>query len=226
MRKSNISERILYEDNHLIIVDKLPGEIVQGDKTGDEPLLEAVRDYLKVTYNKSGNVFCGLVHRIDRPVGGAVIYAKTSKALARMNELVKNHLIRKIYWALVEGCPEQEEAVLTNYLRKNEKLNKSFCVDEHTEGARKAVLSYKVIEKYNRYSLLEVELQTGRHHQIRVQLAAMGHCIKGDLKYGAKRSNPDGSISLQAHRLIFEHPVSHLPIDVTAGELTKPKLTE
>ena len=226
MRKSSISERILYEDNHLIIVDKLPGEIVQGDKTGDEPLLEAVRDYLKVTYNKPGNVFCGLVHRIDRPVGGAVIYAKTSKALTRMNELVKNHLIRKIYWALVEGCPEQEEAVLTNYLRKNEKLNKSFCVDEYAEGARKAVLSYKIIEKYNRYSLLEVELQTGRHHQIRVQLAAMGHCIKGDLKYGAKRSNPDGSISLQAHRLIFEHPVSHLPIDVTAGELTKPKLTE
>lgn len=226
MRKNSISERILYEDNHLIIVDKLPGEIVQGDKTGDEPLLEAVRDYLKVTYNKPGNVFCGLVHRIDRPVGGAVIYAKTSKALARMNELVKNHLIRKIYWALVEGCPEQEEAVLTNYLRKNEKLNKSFCVDEHDEGARKAVLSYKIIEKYNRYSLLEVELQTGRHHQIRVQLAAMGHCIKGDLKYGAKRSNTDGSISLQAHRLIFEHPVSHLPIDVTAGELTKPKLTE
>ena len=226
MRKSSISERILYEDNHLIIVDKLPGEIVQGDKTGDEPLLEAVRDYLKVTYNKPGNVFCGLVHRIDRPVGGAVIYAKTSKALARMNELVKNHMIRKIYWALVEGCPEQEEAVLTNYLRKNEKLNKSFCVDEHAEGARKAVLSYKIIEKYNRYSLLEVELQTGRHHQIRVQLAAMGHCIKGDLKYGAKRSNPDSSISLQAHRLIFEHPVSHLPIDVTAGELSKPKLTE
>ena len=226
MRKSSISERILYEDNHLIIVDKLPGEIVQGDKTGDEPLLEAVRDYLKVTYNKPGNVFCGLVHRIDRPVGGAVIYAKTSKALTRMNELVKNHLIRKIYWALVEGCPEQEEAVLTNYLRKNEKLNKSFCVDEYAEGARKAVLSYKIIEKYNRYSLLEVELQTGRHHQIRVQLATMGHCIKGDLKYGAKRSNPDGSISLQAHRLIFEHPVSHLPIDVTAGELTKPKLTE
>lgn len=226
MRRNSISERILYEDNHLIIVEKLPGEIVQGDKTGDVPLLEEVREYLKVTYNKPGNVFCGLVHRIDRPVGGAVIYAKTSKALARMNELVKNHLIRKIYWALVEGCPEQEEATLTHFLRKNEKLNKSFCVDEHTEGARKAVLSYKIVEKYDRYSLLEVELQTGRHHQIRLQLAAMGHCIKGDLKYGAKRSNSDSSISLQAHRLIFEHPVSHLTVDVTASELTKPKLSE
>ncbi len=225
MKKNSISERILYEDNHLIIVNKLPGEIVQGDKTGDLPLVEAIREYIKVTYDKPGNVFCGLVHRIDRPVGGAVIFAKTSKALARMNEMVKNHLIRKIYWALVEGCPEQEEGTLTDFLRKNEKLNKSFCVDEHTEGARKAVLSYKLVEKYDHYSLLEVELQTGRHHQIRVQLSAMGHCIKGDLKYGAKRSNPDGSISLQAHRLIFEHPVSHLTIDVVADDLTKPKLT-
>lgn len=225
MKRNSIDDRILYEDNHLIIVNKLPGEIVQGDKTGDEPLLEAVRNYLKVTYNKPGNVFCGLVHRIDRPVGGAVIYAKTSKALARMNELVKNHLVRKIYWALVEGCPEQQEATLTHFLWKNEKLNKSFCVTEETQGARKAVLSYKIIETFDYYSLLEVELQTGRHHQIRAQLSAVGHCIKGDLKYGAKRSNPDGSISLQAHRLIFEHPVSHLLIDVTAGELTKPKLT-
>lgn len=225
MKRNSINERILYEDNHLIIVNKLPGEIVQGDKTGDEPLLEAVRDYLKVTYNKPGNVFCGLVHRIDRPVGGAVIYAKTSKALARMNEMVKNHLIRKIYWTLVEGCPEQQEATLTHFLKKNEKLNKSFCVTEETQGARKAVLSYKIIETFDHYSLLEVELQTGRHHQIRTQLSAVGHCIKGDLKYGAKRSNPDGSISLQAHRLVFEHPVSHLLIDVTAGELTKPKLT-
>lgn len=225
MKRNNINERILYEDNHLLIVNKLPGEIVQGDKTGDFPLVEAVREYLKVTYNKPGNVFCGLVHRIDRPVGGAVIFAKTSKALARMNELVKNHLVRKIYWALVEGCPEQEEAVLTHFLRKNEKLNKSYCVEEQAEGARKAVLSYRLLEKYDHYSLLEVELQTGRHHQIRAQLAAAGHCIKGDLKYGAKRSNPDGSISLQAHRLVFEHPVSHLHIDVVADDLTKPKLT-
>jgi 23S rRNA pseudouridine1911/1915/1917 synthase len=225
MKKNSINERILYEDNHLIIVNKLPGEIVQGDKTGDFPLVEEVREYIKEKYNKPGNVFCGLVHRIDRPVGGAVIFAKTSKALARMNEMVKNRLIRKIYWVLVEGCPEREQDTLTHYLRKNEKLNKSFCVDEQTEDARKAVLSYRMIEKYDRYSLLEVELHTGRHHQIRAQLAAIGHCIKGDLKYGAKRSNPDGSISLQAHRLIFEHPVSHLMMDVTADDLTKPKLS-
>lgn len=225
MKKNSINERILYEDNHLIIVNKLPGEIVQGDKTGDFPLVEEVREYIKEKYNKPGNVFCGLVHRIDRPVGGAVIFAKTSKALARMNEMVKNRLIRKIYWVLVEGCPEREQDTLTHYLRKNEKLNKSFCVDEQTEDARKAVLSYRMIEKYDRYSLLEVELHTGRHHQIRAQLAAIGHCIKGDLKYGAKRSNPDGSICLQAHRLIFEHPVSHLMMDVTADDLTKPKLS-
>lgn len=225
MKSNSINERILYEDNHLIIVNKLPGEIVQGDKTGDFPLVEAVRDYIKEKYHKPGNVFCGLVHRIDRPVGGAVIFAKTSKALARMNEMVKNHLIRKIYWALVEGYPEREQDTLTHFLCKNEKLNKSFCVDEQTEGARKAVLTYRLIEKYDRYSLLEVELQTGRHHQIRVQLSTIGHCIKGDLKYGAKRSNPDGSISLQAHRLMFEHPVSHLMVDVTADDLTKPKLS-
>lgn len=211
-----LAERILYEDNHLIIIDKQAGEIVQGDKTGDEPLLERVRDYIRVKYEKPGNVFCGLVHRIDRPVSGAVIFAKTSKALERMNNMVKNRQIRKIYWALVEGVPEKENDTLTNFLKKNEKLNKSFCVDERTEGAQKAVLSYKILQKFDRYALLEVELFTGRHHQIRVQLSAMGHCIKGDLKYGAHRSNPDGSISLHAHQLIFEHPVSHLPIDVIA----------
>lgn len=211
-----LAERILYEDNHLIIIDKQAGEIVQGDKTGDEPLLERVRDYIRVKYEKPGNVFCGLVHRIDRPVSGAVIFAKTSKALERMNNMVKDRQIRKIYWALVEGVPEKENDTLTNFLKKNEKLNKSFCVDERTEGAQKAVLSYKILQKFDRYTLLEVELFTGRHHQIRVQLSAMGHCIKGDLKYGAHRSNPDGSISLHAHQLIFEHPVSHLPIDVVA----------
>lgn len=211
-----LAERILYEDNHLIIINKQAGEIVQGDKTGDEPLLEKVRDYIRVKYAKPGNVFCGLVHRIDRPVSGAVIFAKTSKALERMNNMVKNRQMRKIYWALVEGTPEKESDTLTNFLVKNEKLNKSFCVDENTEGAKKAVLSYVILQKFDRYTLLEVELFTGRHHQIRVQLSAMGHCIKGDLKYGAHRSNPDGSICLHAHQLIFEHPVSHLPIDVVA----------
>lgn len=214
--QQDISERILYEDNHLIIVNKKAGEIVQGDKTGDEPLLEKVRDYIRVKYAKPGNVFCGLVHRIDRPVSGAVIFAKTSKALERMNDMVKNRQIRKIYWALVEGSPKMPEGTLTDFLKKNEKLNKSFCVDENTPGAQKAVLSYRLLQQYDRYALLEVELFTGRHHQIRVQLSAMGNCIKGDLKYGARRSNPDGSICLHAHQLIFEHPVSHLPIDVVA----------
>ncbi len=225
MKRNSISERILYEDNHLVIVNKLAGEIVQGDKTGDVPLLELVRDYIRVKYEKPGNVFCGLVHRIDRPVSGAVIFAKTSKALERMNQLVKDRKIRKIYWTLVEGCPENESATLTNFLKKNEKLNKSFCVSENSEGAQKAVLSYQLLKKFERYALLEVELFTGRHHQIRVQLAAMGHCIKGDLKYGAKRSNPDGSISLHAHQLIFEHPVSHQLIDVVADGLVDENLS-
>lgn len=225
MKRNSINERILYEDNHLVIVNKIAGEIVQGDKTGDEPLLEMVRDYIRVKYEKPGNVFCGLVHRIDRPVSGAVIFAKTSKALERMNQLVKDRKIRKIYWALVEGCPEKESDTLTHFLKKNEKLNKSFCVSETTEGAQKAVLSYQLLKKFERYSLLEVELFTGRHHQIRVQLSAMGHCIKGDLKYGAKRSNPDGSISLHAHQLVFEHPVSHQLIDVVADGLVDDNLS-
>lgn len=225
MKRNSISERILYEDNHLVIVNKLAGEIVQGDKTGDVPLLEMVREYIRVKYEKPGNVFCGLVHRIDRPVGGAVIFAKTSKALERMNQLVKDRKIRKIYWTLVEGCPEKESDTLTNFLKKNEKLNKSFCVSENAEGAQKAVLSYQVLKRFERYALLEVELFTGRHHQIRVQLSAMGHCIKGDLKYGARRSNPDGSISLHAHQLIFEHPVSHQLINVVADGLVDENLS-
>lgn len=224
MKRSSISERILYEDNHLIIVNKLAGEIVQGDKTGDVPLLELVREYIRVKYDKPGNVFCGLVHRIDRPVSGAVIFAKTSKALERMNQLVKDRKIRKIYWTIVEGITDKESDTLTNFLKKNEKLNKSFCVAEDVEGAQKAVLSYHLLKRFERYSLLEVELFTGRHHQIRVQLSALGHCIKGDLKYGAKRSNSDGSISLHAHQLIFEHPVSHQLINVVADGLVDENL--
>lgn len=216
MKKSNIRERILYEDNHLIIVNKIAGEIVQGDKTGDEPLLEVVRTYIKDKYQKPGNVFCGLVHRIDRPVSGAVIFAKTSKGLERMNALVKDRNIRKIYWAIVEGHLEKESDTLVHFLRKNEKLNKSFCVSETDKDAQKATLSYHVLKHLDNYTLVEVELYSGRHHQIRVQLSAIGHCIKGDLKYGAKRSNPDGSISLHAHQLIFEHPISHLSVNVIA----------
>lgn len=211
-----LQDRILYEDNHLLIVNKRAGEIVQGDQTGDKPLLELVRDYIRVKGNKPGNVFCGLVHRIDRPVSGAVIYAKTSKALARMNDMVKNRQIRKIYWAIVEGCPEKQEDKLVHYISKNEKLNKSFVSVTEKPGWRKAELDYTVLGVSERYSLLEIELMTGRHHQIRAQLSALGHPIKGDLKYGARRSNEDGSIALHAHQLIFEHPVSHVVVDVIA----------
>ncbi len=210
-----LQDRILYEDNHLLIVNKRAGEIVQGDQTGDNPLLELVRDYIRVKGNKPGNVFCGLVHRIDRPVSGAVIYAKTSKALSRMCEMVKNRAVRKIYWAIVEGvAPEQGR--LVHYMQKNERLNKSFVSEAEKPGMQRAELEFRRIGASERYSLLEVELHTGRHHQIRAQLSAIGHPIKGDLKYGAKRSNEDGSIALHARRLMFEHPVSHQALDVLA----------
>lgn len=210
------SDRILYEDNHLIIVNKLAGEIVQGDKSGDEPLVEIVKRYLKDKYNKPGNVFCGLVHRIDRPVSGAVIFAKTSKALTRMNEIIKNRLISKTYLALVEQPPAIPEQHLTDFLFRNEKLNKTFVSHVEKKDYVKAELSYKIVRQLQRYTLLEVELYTGRHHQIRAQLAANGTIIKGDLKYGARRSNKDGSISLHSYRVAFEHPVTHASVCVTA----------
>ena len=219
-----IADRILYEDNHLVIVNKLAGEIVQGDKTGDVPLVDSVKEYLKVTYNKPGNVFCGLVHRIDRPVSGAVIFAKTSKALARMNEIVKNRQITKIYMALVEKAPDVAEQHLVDYLYRNERENKTYVSHTEKAGYVKAELSYRVLRQLTNYTLLEVELLTGRHHQIRAQLSANGTVIKGDLKYGARRSNRDGSISLHSYRVAFEHPVTHSPIAVTAplsGEMAK-----
>jgi len=209
-----ISERILYEDNHLIIVHKLPGEIVQADKTCDEPLSEKIRNFLKEKYNKPGNVFVGIIHRIDRPVSGIVIYAKTSKGLFRMNELFKLRKIRKFYHALVEQKPKMEEQTLEQFIRKNEKLNKSVVSNELKEGYLSAALHYQYLQPTKNYHLLEIELFTGRHHQIRAQLAANGTCIKGDLKYGAKRSNPDGSISLQAHKVIFEHPIAQKIVEV------------
>jgi len=209
-----VSERIIYEDNHIIIVHKLSGEIVQEDQTGDEPLSEKIRTYLKEKYQKPGNVFVGIVHRIDRPVSGLVIYAKTSKGLMRMNEVFKFRKIRKFYHALVEQKPELLEQTLEQYIQKNEKLNKSFVSNEPKEGYVNASLHYKYLQPTQNYHLLEVELFTGRHHQIRAQLAANGMCIKGDLKYGAKRSNPDGSISLQAQKVIFEHPVAKKMIEV------------
>lgn len=206
--------RVVYEDNHIIIVEKQPGEIVQGDKTGDSPLSDAVKAYLKEKYNKPGNVFCGVVHRIDRPVGGLVIFAKTSKALARLNEMLKKGEIHKTYWALVEGSPAKSEGTLENYLVSNGRINKTFIAKADDPEAKKAVLKYHVVATGDRYSILEVNLLTGRKHQIRCQLANAGNPIKGDLKYGAKRSNRDGSISLQAHKIEFIHPVSKQPISI------------
>lgn len=209
-----LADRILYEDNHLIIVHKLAGEVVQADKTGDEPLSEKIRKYLKEKYQKPGNVFVGIVHRIDRPVSGIVIYAKTSKGLFRMNEVFKLRKIRKIYHALVENKPKILEQTLEQYIKKNESLNRSVVSNEPKEGYLTAILQYKYLQPTHNYHLLEIELFTGRHHQIRAQLAAYGMCIKGDLKYGARRSNPDASISLQAQRVIFEHPIAKKIVDI------------
>lgn len=207
---------VIYEDNHIIVVNKAPGEIVQGDKTGDTPLSEIIKQYLKEKYNKSGNVFCGVVHRIDRPVGGLVAFAKTSKALTRLNDMLRKGEIYKTYWALVERHPEKEEGILRNYLISDGRLNKTFVVDEKTEGAKESILKYKTIARGERYSLLEINLLTGRKHQIRCQLSAIGYPIKGDLKYGARRSNPDGGISLLARHLEFVHPVSKENISLDA----------
>lgn len=207
---------VLYEDNHIIIVNKAPGEIVQNDKTGDKPLSEAVKEYLKVKYNKPGNVFCGVTHRLDRPTSGIVVFAKTSKALTRLNEMFKKNEIKKTYWAVVKNLPEKIEATLTHYLIKNERTNKSRAYDVEKPNTKRSVLHYKVIARSQNYNLLEVDLETGRHHQIRCQLSKIGSPIRGDVKYGAERSNPDGSISLHSRKISFIHPVSKLKIEVTA----------
>lgn len=208
---------VLYEDNHIIIVNKESGEIVQGDKTGDVPLSEIVKAWIKEKYNKPGNVFLGVVHRLDRPVSGIVVFAKTSKALARLNAMFSSHNeVRKTYWALTKKRPTKEYDTLTHWLIRNEKQNKSYAYDTERPNSKKAILNYKVIGATDRYTLLEVELLTGRHHQIRCQLAKIGCPIKGDLKYGAERSNPDGSISLVARRIEFTHPVSKQKITVEA----------
>lgn len=211
-----IEDRILYEDNHVIVVNKLPSEIVQGDKTGDATLPDAIKAYLKEKYNKPGNVFCGVVHRLDRPTSGAVIFARTSKALERLNAQFREKETNKVYWAIVENKPEKASGRLVHYLRKNESQNKSYVVDAKTNGAKEAILSYKLIQSSERYHLLEIELETGRHHQIRSQLAAIGCIIKGDLKYGAKRSNEDGSICLHARRISFTHPTIKEMIEIIA----------
>jgi len=200
--------QIVYEDNHIIIVAKSSGEIVQGDKTGDEPLSEKVKQYIKEKYQKPGAVFLGVVHRLDRPVSGLVIFARTSKALTRLNNMFRDGEVHKTYWAIVQQPPRQEEGQLEHWLVRNEKQNKSYAYDHEVPHSKKAILSYRLIGTSERYYLLEVQLMTGRHHQIRCQLAAMGCPIRGDLKYGAKRSNSDGSISLLARRVSFIHPVS------------------
>lgn len=207
----------IYEDNHIIIVDKKPGEIVQGDKTGDKPLSDIIKDYLKVKYNKPGNVFCGVVHRLDRPVGGTVIFAKTSKALSRLNEMLRKGDIHKKYWALVEGITECDEQTLENWLVSDGRLNKSFITDANADGAKKCILKYKTLSRGQRYSVIEIDLITGRKHQIRCQLANIGHPVKGDLKYGARRSNPGGGISLLAKHIEFIHPVAKTPVEADAA---------
>lgn len=207
---------VLYEDNHIIIVNKSVSEIVQGDKTGDKPLSEIVKDYIKEKYNKPGNVFLGVTHRLDRPTSGIVVFARTSKALPRLNEMFKNKEVSKTYWAVVKNRPKQDEGTLRHYLVRNEKQNKSYAYDMEKPNSKLAILHYKLIAHSDKYNLLEVDLETGRHHQIRCQLSKIGCPIKGDLKYGAERSNPDGGINLHARKISFIHPVSKEKIEVVA----------
>ncbi len=208
--------QVLFEDNHLIVINKLAGQIVQGDKTGDVTMPDIIKEYLKEKYDKPGNVFCGVVHRLDRPTSGAVIFARTSKALSRLNEQFRNQETNKTYWAIVETLPNKRQDRLVNFLKKNEKQNKSYVSENDKGGAKEAILNYKLLQSSDKYHLLEVELETGRHHQIRVQLSNIGCIIKGDVKYGARRSNPDGSICLHARKILFNHPTQKEPITVVA----------
>ena len=207
---------VVYEDNHRIVVNKTASEIVQAAKTGDTPLSETVKQYLKEKYQKPGNVFLGVTHRLDRPVSGLVIFARTSKALTRLNEMFRSGEVKKTYWAVVKNAPKEPENELVHYLVRNEKQNKSFAYDKEVPNSKKAILDYRLIGHSENYYLLEVDLKTGRHHQIRCQLAKMGCPIKGDLKYGAPRSNPDGSICLHARKVRFIHPVSKELIELVA----------
>ncbi len=207
---------VLYEDNHIIIINKAAGEIVQGDKTGDKSLCDTMKQYIKEKYAKPGNVFIGLPHRLDRPVSGVVVFAKTSKALERLNGMFRDGNVKKIYWAITKGKPLKAEGEISSWILRNEKMNKSFSYPKEVKGSKHALLSYTLKAASQNYNLIEVELKTGRHHQIRCQLASIGCPIKGDLKYGAQRSNPDGSISLHARYIEFIHPVSKQLIQVTA----------
>lgn len=218
--KNNL--QVLYEDNHIIVVNKRPGDIVQGDKTGDKPLSEVVKEYIAEKYNKPGAVYLGVVHRLDRPTSGIVVFARTSKALPRLNKLFANKEAKKTYWAIVKNKPSKENDTLTHWLKRNPKQNKSYAHDKEVADSKKAILDYKILKKLDRYFLLEIDLHTGRHHQIRSQLSSIGSVIKGDLKYGANRSNKDGSIHLHARKLSFIHPVKKEPIVVIAPPPTDP----
>ena len=216
MNQNFSDSQIIFEDNHLLVINKKAGQLVQGDKTGDLSLLELIKDFIKKRDEKPGNVFLGLVHRIDRPTSGLVIYAKTSKALTRLTQMVKNREIKKIYWAIVgkEMIPKSQR--LVHYLQKNEKTNKATVFIKPTDKAKESILNYQIIKTLDNYQLLEIDLETGRHHQIRAQLSKIGVPIKGDLKYGAARSNPDGGISLHARKLEFEHPVTKEKLEIIA----------
>ncbi len=211
-----VSERILYEDNHLIAVNKLAGELVQGDRTGDKTLLDTLKSYIADKYNKPGAIYLGVIHRLDRPTSGVVVFARTSKALSRMNKLFADRETSKTYWAAVYGTPEKTQDRLEHFLVRNPKQNKSYAHDKPIPNSKNAILTYRLLQKLDRYSLLEVTLETGRHHQIRSQLSKIGHVIKGDLKYGAKRSNPDGSIHLHSRELVFIHPVKKEEVKIVA----------
>ena len=215
-QKYSKTMKVLYEDNHIIIINKAAGEIVQGDKTGDKSLCDTMKAYIKEKYAKPGNVFIGLPHRLDRPVSGIVVFAKTSKALERLNRMFSEGSVKKIYWALTKGIPVPAEAEIDSWILRNEKMNKSFSYPKEVKGSKRAILHYRLAAASQNYNLIEVELKTGRHHQIRCQLSSIGCPIKGDLKYGAQRSNPDGSISLHARYIEFIHPVSKELIAVTA----------
>jgi len=208
--------QVLYEDNHLIAINKRPGDIVQGDKTGDTPLSEVVKQYIKIKYDKSGNVYLGVAHRLDRPTSGIIVFAKTSKALPRLNKLFAEKKAQKTYWAVVKKHPENQEAILTHWLKRNPKQNKSYAYPKEIPESKKAILDYEVLKKLDSYFLLKIDLKTGRHHQIRSQLAFIGCPIKGDLKYGFNRSNKDGSIHLHARSLSFIHPVKKVPMQFVA----------
>ncbi|TYP70020.1 RluA family pseudouridine synthase [Aquimarina intermedia] len=208
--------QVLYEDNHIIAVNKRPGDIVQGDKTGDQPLSEVVKKYIAQKYKKPGAVYLGVVHRLDRPTSGIVVFARTSKALPRLNKLFAEKEAKKTYWAVVKGLPPNDKDTLTHWLKRNTKQNKSYAYPKEIAESKKAVLDYRLLKKLDHYNLLEIDLHTGRHHQIRTQLATIGCVIKGDLKYGSDRSNKDGSIHLHARELRFIHPVKKEPIHITA----------